>query len=248
MINVTINKCHTKKCKNKAIYGIAFAIYCKQHKLPDMINIQLENKCSLCDKSYDIIVNNQKYCLSHCPDKNIEIILKRQCKYCDIEDSSTYICQDCQQLQNKKEWMVIRHLRRNIKTPFIYNSSYMLDCSLKRPDCYFELNKHCVIVEIDENQHKNYQCECARLNEIVNGIGGKSVIFIRFNPDKIKHKGKEIKVNTNERLDRLVDIIQKELYTDYDYFVVKLIQLYYDHDEENFEYMKSEDITDLVSV
>ena len=61
---------------------------------------------------------------------------------------------------------------------------------------FFELLKHNVIVEIDENQHKAYleQCECARINEIVNDNGGKSFIFIRFNPNTI------IKNNCNNKL------------------------------------------------
>lgn len=79
---------------------------------------------------------------------------------------------------NKKEWSIVRYLRKIIDTPFEYNSSKMLQgCSKKRPDIYFELNTHCVIVEINEYQHYAYKdiCECSRINEIVNGIGGKSV-------------------------------------------------------------------------
>ncbi len=51
-------------------------------------------------------------------------------------------------------------------------------CSKKRPDIYFELERHCVIVEVDEHQHNAYEdsCECSRINEIVNGIGGKSFL------------------------------------------------------------------------
>jgi hypothetical protein len=56
------------------------------------------------------------------------------------------------------------------------------ECSKKRPDIYFELNKHCIIVEIDENQHNSYQnsCECARINEIVNGTAciEKALLFL----------------------------------------------------------------------
>ena len=80
---------------------------------------------------------------------------------------------------------------------------------IPRPDIYFELTKHCVIVEIDENQHNSYQdsCECARINEIVSGIGGKSVIMIRYNPDTIKNKGKKINISNAERIDLLVTIL-----------------------------------------
>jgi hypothetical protein len=63
-------------------------------------------------------------------------------------------------------------------------------CSKKRPDIYFELDRHCVIIEVDEHQHNAYEdsCECSRINEIVNGIGGKSIIIIRYNPDIVRNK------------------------------------------------------------
>lgn len=96
--------------------------------------------------------------------------------------------------------MVARDIRKNIKCE--YNTSKMLQgCSKKRPDVFFQLDKHCVVVEIDEDQHKTYadKCECSRINEIVNGIGGKSVIIIRFNPDKIKNN-KEVKIDWDTRL------------------------------------------------
>ena len=36
---------------------------------------------------------------------------------------------------------------------------------------------------MSENQHNYYEdsCECSRINEIVNGIGGRPVIIIRYN-------------------------------------------------------------------
>jgi len=132
-----------------------------------------------------------------------------------------------------------------------FNNNTMLNgCSKKRPDIYFELSKHCVIVEIDENQHKTYEdiCECARINEIVNGIGGKSVIIIRYNPDIVRNNGKEIILTNKERLDTLVKIIKEELVKDYDKFIVKTIQIYYDDNNEKYEKIKEENITKLVCV
>jgi hypothetical protein len=150
---------------------------------------------------------------------------------------------------NKKEWAIIRYLRKMIDTQFEYNSSKMLQgCSKKRPDVYFELLKHCVIVEIDEHQHNTYGdvCECARINEIVNGIGGKSVIIIRFNPDITKNKGKKINLNLSDKLDLLVDKIKEELIKDYDDFIVKISQLYYDDNYDKYQEIKEEDITKIV--
>jgi len=123
-------------------------------------------------------------------------------------------------------------------------------CSKKRPDVYFELDKHCVIVEIDEHQHRSYEdvCECARICEIVSGIGGKSVIFIRFNPDTTKHNNKRLKLELCDKIDLLVDTIKTELVKNYDTFIVKQIQLYYNDDYDVYQSIKEENITDKVCV
>jgi hypothetical protein len=47
------------------------------------------------------------------------------------------------------------------------------------------MGSHVIIVEIDENQHTQYDCSCEnkRLMEISQDLGHRPVIFIRFNPD-----------------------------------------------------------------
>lgn len=112
------------------------------------------------------------------------------------------------------------------------------------------MTKHCVVVEIDENQHKSYQevCECARINEIVNSVGGKSIIFIRYNPDKIYNRKKEIKFEMVDKLNLLIKTIKDELVRYYKKFCVKIIQLYYDDDYKKYEEKKSEYITDKVAI
>ena len=149
-----------------------------------MINLVLENKCCIleCNEEYNHVFDTLKYCNIHVPENSL-ITIKRLCKYCDIKEDTTYVCKDCRKIQNKKEWSIVRYLRKNIDTKFEYNSSKMLqECSKKKPDIYFELNKHCIIVEIDENQHNSYQnsCECARINEIVNGTAciEKALLFL----------------------------------------------------------------------
>ena len=254
MINVNSKLCQHNKCKNDAIYGFINKRpqYCHKHKQKDMINLYLHNKCNVldCENEYEFVIDNIKYCYQHHPNSAVETILKRKCRWCDLEET-TYVCNDCKKVQNKKEWSIVRYLRKQIDTQFEYNSSKMLDgCSKKRPDIYFELNKHCVIVEIDEHQHNTYGdiCECARLNEIVNGIGGKSVIVIRYNPDKIKNNNKTIKIDQLTRLNLLVNTIKKELMKDYNTFVVKIIQLYYNDDYDEYKEIKKENITKVVCV
>ena len=58
-------------------------------------------------------------------------------------------------------------------------------CSRRRPDLLLDLGSHILIVEIDENQHIDYDCSCEnkRLMEISRDIGHRPLVFIRFNPD-----------------------------------------------------------------
>ena len=109
---------------------------------------------------------------------------------------------------------------------------------------------HCLIVEVDENQHNTYEdsCECARINEIVNGICGKSVIIIRYNPDIIKNNGKQQHISQSDRIDLLVDTIKQELLKQYDTFIVKIIQIFYNDNYETYQPIKYDVITDQVCV
>jgi hypothetical protein len=56
-------------------------------------------------------------------------------------------------------------------------------CCKHRPDLFIDFGTHCLIVEIDENQHANYICEQKRMIALYEAIGFRKVVFIRFNPD-----------------------------------------------------------------
>jgi hypothetical protein len=258
MINIISKKCIHTNCIKQAYYNLqneTRALYCSAHKKENMILIR-KKKCIYkgCLKIPIFNLPNETeglYCSKHKNDNMINIKNKRLCKYCDIKEESNFICKECQKIKNKKEWSIVRYLRKVIDTNFEYNSSKMLQgCSKKRPDIYFELDKHCLIVEIDENQHNTYEdsCECSRINEIVNGIGGKSIIIIRYNPDTTKNKGKIIEINQEKRINLLVKSIKEELVKDYDKFIVKIIQLYYDDNYEEYNEIKEEEITKLVCI
>jgi hypothetical protein len=279
MINIRSKKCTNHKCSEERIYGYPNSQpeKCEQHKQAGMINLDLENQCCRknCDTPHDLIYNNKKYCFAHCPDKELAAALKNKCRYCDIDPTIKHICHSCKQRQAKKEWSIVQHLSKNIPYDFKHNSSSMLQgCSKKRPDIFYDLPTHCVIVEIDENQHKSYNeiCECSRINEIVNGIGGRPVVFIRYNPDKsyntYKDKKKEIKFTEQKKLDLLTSTVLKEIERDYcsttkttkekrivkktkpedNKMKVSLIQLYYDDDYKHYEPYKEDDITKRVVI
>lgn len=247
-------KCQEDKCKELATFGIKdkYVQFCQKHAKIEMIDLIKENRCSIlhCGKDYAFIKDDIKYCSFHNPISKDMVIIKRLCKYCDIEEESDYICNECSKIRNKKEDAIVKYLQRTIDTPFIHDSDKMLNgCSRRRPDVYFELKMHVVIVEIDENQHKLYEniCECARINEIVNGVGGLPITFIRFNPDIIKNNGVIVNIRMAVRLKLLVKIIKRELEKIPENYNITLIQLFYDDNYETYAPYKDEIITDIVT-
>jgi len=251
--SVRNNSKNCQKCVNLAIYGIEGKRkqYCFKHKEDNHVNLFLIKKCSipLCESDFEFIENGINYCSIHKPTQN-EDILKKKCKYCELAKTDI-VCSECKQILHKKELCVIRQIRKRIETPFIHDSSIMLQgCAKRRPDAFFDSPMQCIIVEIDEHQHRNYDenCECTRMNEIVNGIGGRPVTFIRFNTDTIKNKGQIIEFSLEERVELLIKVINIELNKIPDKVGVHLIQLYFDDNNEEYQSIKEEDITDKIMV
>uniref|UniRef100_A0A6C0KLH2 Uncharacterized protein n=1 Tax=viral metagenome TaxID=1070528 RepID=A0A6C0KLH2_9ZZZZ len=58
-------------------------------------------------------------------------------------------------------------------------------CSARRPDLLLDLGYQVIIVEIDENQHRSYDCSCEnkRLMQLSQDVEHRPIVFIRFNPD-----------------------------------------------------------------
>jgi len=58
-------------------------------------------------------------------------------------------------------------------------------CSQRRPDLLLDMGSHIIIVEVDENQHSDYDCSCEnkRLMQLSQDVGHRPIVFIRFNPD-----------------------------------------------------------------
>jgi hypothetical protein len=149
---------------------------------------------------------------------------------------------------HKKEHAVVRHLRRTIDVPLIYDESPGFGCTRRRPDVRFEMMTHDVIVEVDEGQHRNYteSCECARIAEIVGAIGGKPVVFVRYNPDAVKFAGKPYDVTPAERIDLLVATVHEEIARVPTKFEVRLVQLWFD--APTTDPKREMDITSIVAV
>jgi hypothetical protein len=71
----------------------------------------------------------------------------------------------------------------------------------------YETDEFILILECDENQHKERQCFCeqTRMINISQSFGGIPVYFIRWNPDKYKNENNNY--NTNELVESLIKSI-----------------------------------------
>jgi hypothetical protein len=58
-------------------------------------------------------------------------------------------------------------------------------CSRRRPDMMTDLTTHVLIIEVDEDCHRDYDvsCENRRIMELSQDVGHRPIVFIRFNPD-----------------------------------------------------------------
>ena len=102
---------------------------------------------------------------------------------------STYICAGC---RNEFGFGRVKKFEKQAESWFeeeglIWSySGKKLPCAPtnRYPDYVFAGREHCVVVEVDENQHQHYvpECEIARISEIMDSISFISLHVIRFNP------------------------------------------------------------------
>ena len=210
MINVHDKKCEFEDCKIVKSYNYKDlpAKYCFTHKLSGMIDVK-NTFCEYEDCNRQPSFNYEgtkktKFCLQHKLDGMIDI--KNRTKKCITTLCSTFVAND----KYKGYCMFCfihlfpdEHVVRNYKTKekavveFVMSQfpiekyTWIIDkkvsdgCSKKRPDLLLDLGYQVIIIEVDENQHTDYDCSCEnkRLMELSQDVGHRPIIFIRFNPD-----------------------------------------------------------------
>ena len=205
MIDVKSRKCLFKDCNKIPAYNFEnqkLPIYCSKHKINGMIDIR-NKKCEIegCSKQPNYNYEGLKplYCLSHKKQNMIDVLNKR-CKnqWCNTRNNPKYegYCLRCfihefpdQEISRNykiKERYVTDYLKDQFSNYDIIFDKTAGGCSKRRADAYIDLNTHVIIIECDENQHKNYDttCELARINELFTDFADRPIVFIRFNPDK----------------------------------------------------------------
>ena len=176
MINLKDSKCIECK-KTIPVFGFPtdkIRNYCSKCKKEGMINL----KDPKCKSDWCITLSNKKY--------------DGYCCYCFM-----HLFPDKQVSRNykTKEKYVVDYIKEQFKEiDIIADKQIHGGCSKRRPDILIDLGHQIIIVEIDENQHINYDCSCEnkRIMELSQDVGHRPIIFIRFNPDDYKINLKNI--------------------------------------------------------
>jgi len=247
MIDITSSKCIICNIKRPSFGMIEDkkAQYCGDCKLDGMIDIK-NTKCIICNNKIPIFAmpgeKKRKYC-GDCKLDGMVDIKNPKCKssWCNTYGNKRYdgYCRYCfihlfpdipiSRNYKTKEITVINYIKENLShIDIITDKKIEGGCSKRRPDIMIDVGFHIIIVEIDENQHNNYDCSCEnkRLMQLSQDVGFRPIVFIRFNPDSYKIKDKKIrscwyinklgiyqinkkKINEwNERLKNLKDTIE----------------------------------------
>jgi hypothetical protein len=169
MVDVKNKSCENKDCITIANFNYKGmkSKFCNSHKLEDMINV------------------NEKYCINSWCD-NIRPRNKKFNNYC--MRCFIYIFPDQPIAKNykTKETSVAEFITTNFPN-FTWNLDKKIvdGCSKRRPDLMCDLGYQVIIIEVDENQHTDYDCSCEnkRIMQLSQDVGHRPIVFIRFNPD-----------------------------------------------------------------
>jgi hypothetical protein len=218
MMNVKHKKCEHDGCVLIASYGILNeknARFCKNHKLKEMVdvthkkceadeclrrpiyNFAVETKPKFCSdhKSPGMIDLSNKKCISEwCVNRSTNKYYEGYCLHCFV-----HLFPEKPTVRNykTKEQSVVEFVKTAFPdTTWVCDKRVADGCSRRRPDMLMDLGYQVIIIEVDENQHMDYDTtyENRRLMEISQDHNHRPIVFIRFNPDDyIKRDGSRVK-------------------------------------------------------
>lgn len=204
MVDVVSKKCLDQNCTNRPLFnlpGLKKGLYCSDHALDDMIDV-VSKKCIKCTKRPSFNYPGLKirlYCVDHSLDGMVNI-KNKQCVLCNIVTARTHYqdhCSGCFSFKfpndprvtnfKTKEGAIMSEIAK-VYPEIILDKIISGGCSRKRPDGLIDLLTHCIIIEVDENQHKGYDtmCDNKRTMSISQDLAHRPIVFIRVNPDKYK--------------------------------------------------------------
>jgi len=169
-----------------------------------------KHNCLQCGGNYFCHHNNYRAFCKLC--KGVGICEHGNKKYICVDCGGSQLCMSCKLSYKNKKYddhclrcfiylFPDKPVCRNYKTKetavtqfittnfpnFTWNLDKKIEdgCSRRRPDLMCDLGYQVIIIEVDENQHTDYDCSCEnkRIMQLSQDVGHRPIIFIRFNPD-----------------------------------------------------------------
>ena len=229
MIDIKNKRCQHENCKTGPGFNFEGlkALYCSKHKLEGMINI----KDKSCQNNWCYTLVTEKY--------------DGYCLFCYI---NMFPDKPVTRNYKTKEFSVVEHVKTEFPDlSWTADKTIVGGCSKRRPDLLLDLGEQILVIEIDENQHTDYDCSCEnkRIMEISQDLGHRPIVFIRFNPDDYSNEGKNItscwgqnkqgicvvkKTKKDEWINRL-DTLSEQIHywmANHTDKTVEVVQLFYD--------------------
>ena len=172
-------RCKEDKCTNIALWGVTRARHCETHKIDGEMNLV------------------HRTCVS--------------CALPDLLQPDTGLCPDCDPAamaayrRGCKERMILHLFNREGVTGFVHDRPAN-GCGRERPDFRFDGPTHVTVVEVDEDQHRLYACERARMVNLCQA-SWKPHVFIRYNPDPYVTNGKTQDPGDSQRHKELLSVL-----------------------------------------
>jgi hypothetical protein len=206
MIDVISKRCIHDGCSIQPTYGFeneTNASYCVAHKLEGMIDVK-HKRCiydgCLILPTYGFEGKKAMYCTLHKLEGMIDVINRRcltpLCYTIPYKDKYRGYCFYCfvnlfpeeknaRNYKTKERSVVEYILERFPDYTWIVDKKVVDGCSRRRPDLYLDLGYQVIIIEIDENQHEDYDCSCENMHimQLSSDVDHRPLVFIRFNPD-----------------------------------------------------------------
>ena len=215
MVNVKSKTCLHEGCKTQPTYnnqGETKGLYCSEHKTEGMVNVKSKTCLHEGCKTQPIYNNEGEtkglYCSEHKQEGMIDV-KHRTCKtylcstlvqkkydgYCRFCYMNLFPDKPVSRNYKTKEQSVVEFVKTKFpKMSWVADKIIQNACSKRRPDLLLDLGYQVIIVEIDENQHIDYDCSCQnkRIMELSQDVGHRPIVFIRFNPDEYEKDGTNI--------------------------------------------------------
>jgi len=206
MINVISRKCKHEGCTKNPSFNIAGekkSMYCAEHRTEEMINVR-HKTCIECNTIPFFNNPGEKIGL-YCSQHKLNGMVHTNIKTCKSEWCSKQVsrekydgyCLFCYMHMfpdkpvtrnyKTKEYAVVEYVKTKFPDfTWVADRKVSDGCSKRRPDLLLDLGYQIIVVEVDENQHTDYDCSCEnkRTMELSQDLGHRPIVFIRFNPDE----------------------------------------------------------------